>query len=154
MLKQNKEEVLFNDGKTNYRSLNRNKKNHHSFISDKMNDDDVANKGTIIGNDDPPDLKEENDLVDCQCCFESYTKDDLFECSASLGHKVCQTCIKNYVSEQVDGKNSGEYPCFAIEDCKCQYSEMVLTTALPEALKKRADIASYRKSVGAMDDVW
>jgi hypothetical protein len=97
---------------------------------------------------------EEGKKEDCPCCYESFPEDELFECTAKLGHKVCQTCITNYVGEEVDGKNRTDFECFVGQDCKCQFGETVLSKVLPKELKERADRAIYRKGVSEIEDLW
>lgn len=91
----------------------------------------------------------------CQCCYDdSCANDELLECSANLGHKVCRACIQSYVSENLDGKNGSDFHCFVGKDCTCGFSEAVLAKALPEDVKESVDKATYQKSVEDVEGIW
>ena len=93
-------------------------------------------------------------IEDCPCCYDSFRKCDMFQCRASLGHRVCKDCISNYVDEEVNGKNSIELQCFVVNDCHFHFSEDSLSKALSKEMKERVDQAMFREAVGKIDDVW
>lgn len=96
---------------------------------------------------DPQEGDEEDDEegeLECGCCYGDYPPEQMRQCSAGTGHKVCKECIYRYVSEQLDGNGSVLFECIVSEECSHIYPITLLDQVLSPKLKKRTNDRLFR----------
>jgi len=132
------------------------------LLADLARIDELANtkeNNRPAKNDDEDDdkkIKSDKILLECGCCFGEYGPDNMVHCSADIDHLVCQECLYNHVSEQVDGKNSADTPCIILHNCAGQYQIAQLDKFLSPKLKSRFHERKFLAvlSDAGMEDVW
>lgn len=145
-------------------TISNTKDNHESAAAATTTTIDVENKEnndvlavSTINRDKAEAVEEvKEDLVElfeCGCCFGDYPAVEMSECTADVGHKVCNECIYRYVSEQLDGKNTPEFQCIVDDKCHHTYHQAnVLDQVLSPGLKRRTNEAIFRSIVEEMGD--
>ncbi|BFI05344.1 E3 ubiquitin-protein ligase RNF216 [Marchantia polymorpha subsp. ruderalis] len=69
----------------------------------------------------PPSIPQEEDRVECGCCFESCAFDSMVQCED--GHLFCTICLRRHVENSIFGDTSdgGSTLCLAITGCERIY---------------------------------
>ena len=93
--------------------------------------------------------------VECECCFGDYPFEGMAQCDSG-DHLFCQTCVRDYVREQLFGQDRNDFHCMSSDGCKSRFSKTVLTQALSPRLLKKVDEHTFRTEVSGakMDDLW
>lgn len=122
-------------------------------------DDDVEGAGDEENNDGDPLLDGDDanpQMSECGCCYFEYSPETMNQCSNGDGHHCCQGCIKRYVAEQLDGKNTTEFKCIVDMDCTGSYSQYQLSKILSPKTNQRLTDRCFRADVeeSGMNTVW
>ena len=93
--------------------------------------------------------------IECECCFGEYPFEGMAQCDSG-DHLFCQTCVRDYVREQLFGQDRSDFPCMSSDSCIASFSNTVLEQALSPRLFKKVAEHTFRTEVSGakMDDLW
>jgi TRIAD3 protein (E3 ubiquitin-protein ligase RNF216) len=78
--------------------------------------------------------KASHELIECQCCFDSFLFDDLVQCPEA--HLFCRKCLRRHIETAI-AEGRVDVPCLAMGDCSEHISVAELERTMPEAVLRR-----------------